>query len=154
MQFFHIRGLFWEFSMMSITSKVDFYQNLSVDRFSILPVSIQSQRRLACGEFRWVWSRICWSFATINLSVIDRQSILSVCIRFWRKFLMMLITKMVEFCQNYRPNLPFSFRSCRNLMYALKIVCAIKGSPVGRPLICFTLLIADFSNFDRFVLGP
>ncbi|WP_297330258.1 hypothetical protein, partial [Pseudoalteromonas sp.] len=29
----------------------------------------------------------------------------------------------------------------------------IKGSPVGRPL-CFTMDIADFSNFDRFVLGP
>ncbi len=29
--------------------------------------------------------------------------------------------------------------------------CTVKATG---PLICFTLLIADFSNFDRFVLGP
>ncbi len=35
----------------------------------------------------------------------------------------------------------------------LSALCENQGGPAGRPLICFTLVIADFSNFDRFVLG-
>ncbi len=33
-------------------------------------------------------------------------------------------------------------------------ILPIKGSPAGRPLICFKTPIADFSNFECFVLGP
>ncbi len=48
----------------------------------------------------------------------------------------------------------YRFPSANNGLYiSSSNMPIIKGSPVGRPLICFTMDIADFSNFDRFVLG-